>query len=431
MKFTSLLCHTILLFVHTCFAGKTQQQSKNNETVVEINHKCIKSEYIIKTSGELAAISSCSILFGSVCIENFNSDTLYLGQIQEIHGDLIVKNSSQIIKMEAPDLSFVEGKLELNTLNSLTYISFPKLETVDALQWEVLPILTFVDLEAGIKNINSVTMADTSLSGFGGFNTETLRTLNINNNRFLEKIESTVSKITGDLLIAANADNVHVSLPNLTTVTTLTIKDTESINMENLQVVGKSADFSHNSFQKLDLSHLRSLGDTLSIIKNKNLNEVKLEKLTEVSGGLIIIDNHDLNNLDFFISLKSVGGATEFQGDIQSNHFSKLKVIKGSAILKSSNKGFDCADWMKNEVGKVVRGGKVECGSGKSNTTEILLVDEDGKSVQGGTVINDNKETGSRSGFTKQKSGATTSKLSRKMATLISIYIIGFLIQLI
>jgi hypothetical protein len=433
MRSSNFIYSTVIFLISNSYASKfISHASSNNSLITEVHSKCSKSENIIQTSSELAAISDCSVIYGNIYISDFDSDILYLNSIKEVKGDLIVKNSSSLVRMEAINLNTVGGKLELNTLNSLTSLVFPSLENVEALKWQVLPILTFVDLSTGIKNINSIIMSDTSLTGFGGFNVESLKTLSINNNRFLEKIESTVSEITGDLLIAANADNIEVSLPNLTSVKSMTIKDTEKINLESLQIVEKNADFTQNGFSALDLSNMKSIGHTLSIIKNKNLKEVKFDKLSEVGGGLMIIDNNKLNKFDFFVALKTIGGAIEFRGNVNSNHFKELKIIKGSAIMKSSSEELDCSNWMKNEVGKVVRGGKVECGSGKSSTTEVLLVDESGESTNGEPGINENNNNNSiKDQFVKQKSNASSYKFSKKMSIIIAAYSAIILLQIL
>lgn len=430
MKIPHVFYSTLILLASTCLASKFTNMSSNNKTeTIEVSSKCFKEEYNIYDSSELASIADCAVISGNVHIKNFDIDTLYLGAIREIKGDLTVKNSSSLIRMEAPHLNLVGGTLELNTLNSLISLSFPRLETVQTLKWQVLPILTFVNLDAGIKSIESVIMSDTSLTGFGGFNVETLKILNINNNRFLERIESTVAEVTEDLLISANSNNIKVSLPNLVWVKQMTIKDTESIDLESLQIVEKNADFSHNKFDKLDLPNLKSTGHTLSIINNINLKDVNFDKLSEVGGGFMIIDNDSLKKFDFFPSLRSIGGAIEFHGDISSNHFDNLKIIKGSAIMKSSSQNFDCTDWMKNEVARVVRGGKVECGSGKSSTTEVLMVDEDGRSTQGRPGINDNnKNVTIKDKFTRFQSSSPT-KLSTKLAILVATYALGMLVH--
>lgn len=430
MKVNNNLCSFLLIFTTFSFANKFKLQSENNNSKdLSIDPKCFKSEYQIHSVSDLNQISDCTVLSGSIHITHYDSDSLFLGSIKEIKGDLTIRNISNLIRIEALSLNSIGGTLELNTLNSLTSLSFPKLETIETMKWQVLPILTFVNLDSGIKTISSVIMSDTSLTGFGGFNVETLKTLNINNNRFLERIESSVSEVTDELLISANANNIKVSLPNLTWVKTITIKDTESVNLESLQIVERSADFSNNKFESLKLPKLKSTGHTLSIINNKELNEIELTELSEVGGGLMIIDNEKIKTLDFFPSLKSVGGAIEFHGDIKENHFDNLKIIKGSAIMKSSSDEFDCNGWMKNEVGKVVRGGKVECGSGKSSTTDVILVDESGESTKGQPGVNDNKKNTNKDNSIFQKNNANSVITSKNFFMILIIHVFGIFLQ--
>lgn len=420
----------ILVATSLCYAGKFKQFSlnkvdndtSNNTIAAEIDPKCFKPEYFIHTSGDLLALRDCTTISGSIHITGYDSEVLDFGEIIQIKGDLTVSNASSLQRIDALNLNSIGGTFELNTLTSLTSISLPKLECVDTLKWKVLPILTFVNLDSGIKNINSVVMSDTSLTGFGGFNVETLRILNIHNNRFLERIESSVSEVTGDLLIAANAQNLRVSLPNLTWARGITIKDAELINLDGLQIIEKNADFINNKVTSLKFPKLKSTGHTLSVINNKNLKDIEFKSLKEVGGGLMIIDNDKINKIDFFPSLISVGGAIEFHGDIDSNHFEQLKIVKGSAIVKSSSKEFDCGSWLKNEVSKVVRGGKIECGSGKSDSTEVLLIDESGEMTVSEPGFNEknNNSINDKDGLSKfkQKDNSSEGSLAFKVSIL-------------
>ncbi|VEU23623.1 DEKNAAC104786 [Brettanomyces naardenensis] len=263
-------------------------------------------------------------------------------------------------------------------------------------------------------------MSDTSLTGFGGFNVDTLKTLKIDNNRFLERIDSSVKEISGDLIIAANARNLKVSLPELKWVKTAMIKDTEEVNLDELQVVQSSAEFIENHFRDLKLPKLKSTGTTLSLIDNKRLERAEFPSLVEVGGGLMVINNDKLNQIDFFSQLKSVGGAIELEGDIDENKFKQLKVVKGSAIMKSSSNKFDCKDWVDNEVSSVVRGGKIECGSGDSEFTEVIHLDESGERTSRSTGRNSAKTSKNGSSIIDSSGvGGNSDMLSLGMALVV------------
>lgn len=377
-----MLQKRILTLLSSCLVGALsieQFQALGEDQTSDIQPKCFKQSYQINNSNDLKQISDCHMISGSIEIVGYDSELLDLGSISEVKGDLTVANASEIIRIEGLNLETIGGSFELNTLTSLTSAAFPKLEKVDKLEWRVLPIMSAVSLDKGIRQINSIVLSDTSLTGFGGFNVETLSELRIDNNRFLERVDSSVKEISGDLTIAANAKNLRVSLPELKWVKTAMVKDTKDLDLGELQVVQKTAEFIDNHFQSLSLPKLKSAGNTLSIIDNKDLSMIDFSSLTEVGGGLMIINNNQIKNIDFFPVLKSVGGAIEFEGDIDVSEFKKLKVVKGSAIMKSSSSSFDCNDWVDNQVSEVVRGGKIECGSGGSEVTEVVNIDENGE----------------------------------------------------
>ncbi len=377
MKFANLVMFLVLC-LPTAFSEEASSSSENSAEE-NILPKCFKSYYEISSFGDIKKISDCQTISGSINIHGYDMELLELSSIKHIKGDLKISNASQVMRIEAPELESIDGSFTLNTLTSLTSASFPKLESVDTLEWKVLPILSSVGLNKGIKKINSVILSDTSLTGFGGFNVDTLKTLRIDNNRFLERIDSSVKEITEELIIAANARNLEVAFPELGWVKVAMVKDTKSIDLNDLQVVQSSAEFIENKFDSLSLPKLKSVGSTLSLINNKKLENADFSSLVEVGGGLMVIKNDKLKQINFFPALKSVGGAIEFEGDIDDSSFKRLKIVKGSAIMKSSSKFFDCQKWIDKEVSDVVRGGKIECGSGDSEFTEVIHIDEDGE----------------------------------------------------
>ncbi|GMG21606.1 unnamed protein product [Ambrosiozyma monospora] len=269
---------------------------------------------------------------------------------------------------------------------------------IDSIEWRVLPILSHANFNRGIKKIKSVVMQDTSLTGFVGFNVEKLNRLNINNNRFLERIESTVKEVDGELVIAANSKGLKVILSDLEYAEKVVIKDADEVDIGNLENVKQNAEFINNKFTQLDVPHLKEVGASLSISKNANLERADFSSLTDVGGGLIVIDNMELNKIDCFPSLKTIGGAIEFRGDIEESSMQQLRLVKGSAIVKSSSSSFDCKNWIENQVSDVVRGGKIECGSGNSKTTEVFLVDDNGDITKGAAGVNEMKDQGKESG---------------------------------
>ena len=81
-------------------------------------------------------------------------------------------------------MELISGSFSMFELTSLALISFPALKWVNILDWKILPILSNVHFNNEIQGIESITISDTSLTGFSGFLADTIDNLDINNNRF-------------------------------------------------------------------------------------------------------------------------------------------------------------------------------------------------------------------------------------------------------
>lgn len=248
----------------------------------------------------------------------------------------------------------------MEKLTSLALVHMPELASVSALEWRVLPILGNVNF-GHIEGLETIIIADTSLTGVSGFSSRNLKSLDINNNRFLESIKSDVQHISEYLHIAANADNVVVDLKSLVTTHNMSIHNVASLDIGNLEEVKGSINVISNQFQEIKIPKLKSVGGTFSVAKNEYLDTVELSSLAEVGGGLLIIKNPFLSIINFFPRLSIIGGALELVGNIKLVAWKNLKLVKGSAKVVTSDSSFDCASWKLNDAGKVVRGGKVEC----------------------------------------------------------------------
>ncbi|RLV92996.1 Sporulation-specific protein 22 [Spathaspora sp. JA1] len=335
-----------------------------DEIEAEIPSLCRQNTFDIHTRQDLDNIIECEILVGDIVISEYNYPIIIFPKLGKILGNLTIIKSPELVRIEAPNLQIISSKFVLTELTSLSLISFPLIKFVNVLDWNILPILSNVHFNNEIQGIESIRMSDTSLTGFSGFLTDTLETLDINNNRFLDIIESNVEKIHGKLHIAANANDVKVNLPRLTRVNNLSINNVETLNLHELKTVDNSLSLSNNYFQQIRFPQLKEIGGTLSIYKNENVNHIEFQNLEEISGGLMLNNNSKIDKVNFFPKLKIIGGALELIGSIKEISFKQLKLIKGSAIVKSTSIQFDCNKWLSSstsEILLVVRGGKIEC----------------------------------------------------------------------
>lgn len=342
---------------------------------------CSQNVFDVRSQRDLNQLIGCTILDGHLRIADYEDHEADLGQIQQIKGDLIVKNASELIKINGASLESITGDMHLAGLTSIQTITLPRLSRAGSIEWDVLPLLANVEVSDFVDGLNKLIVSDTSLTSFEGFGTEELSVLKIHNNRYLEKVSLGVKTVANELSIAGNSDEMDISLKNLSHAQDVTVRDVNSIELDSLQEIGSTAGFINNHFSSLKLPKLKSVGGTLSISENSKLTQIELKEVTEIDGGLVIVKNPRVTKVDFLPKLMVVGGAVELVGQFDEASFSSLKLVKGSSIVNTKSNRFDCNKWTKSDARRVVRGGKIEC-SAASKSTQILHVDKDGAVTQ-------------------------------------------------
>lgn len=322
--------------------------------------ECSSEKFVIRNRNDLEPISKCSSLKGRVEIIDYEDQLLILNELHRIDGILEVSNSSALVRMEAKNLHTITDSFRMNKLTTLAIISMPNLSTVKLLDWQVLPLLATINF-GQLEETESVVISDTSLSGLSGFSGHEMDVFDINNNRFLEFVYSEVHHVRGMLHISANAKGVIIELPELVESQNVSIHNVGDLNMRSLRAVRGAVSLYGNLFLTLDLPGLQKVDGTMSVAQNHALVWANFAQLSEVGGGLQVVNNTDLTAIDFFPNLTMVGGALELMGNIEQNSWPSLKLVKGSVKLLTSNKSFDCDSWSERTIAPVVKGGKVEC----------------------------------------------------------------------
>ncbi|CAI4056392.1 hypothetical protein SKDZ_03G0230 [Saccharomyces kudriavzevii ZP591] len=378
-------------------SDKPNLQRRGNEPFFEIDVKsldvnspiselCKKDLHVIDSAQELFHLQNqCEFILGSLQITNYDSNILNLNSLRAIGGNLIIQDSPELIRIQASNLNKIEGLFQLQRLTSLVSVEIPTLNFCRSLEWKVVPILNYVSMDSqNIEIVKDIIISDTSLANVENFNkVQEIDTFNINNNRFLETIHSNVKTIRGQFSVHANAKELELEMPYLREVENITIRDTSLVYLPQLTKVKSSLEFIENYFYELNLNNLQKVGGTLGIINNVNLVKIDLENVTDIQGGLMITDNESLEDITFLPNLKQIGGAIFFEGSFKEIMFDSLKLVKGSALIKSSSSLLDCNKWTNPSNGRsIIRGGKFTCISGKKENT--LNVKQDGTIVEKG-----------------------------------------------
>lgn len=337
--------------------------------------------------------------------DSFPDTLVRMNALTHIEGSIRVLHSPSLLRFEAHSLEVVTESIQMERLQSLAMITIPLLAFVKDLDLKVLPLLTHMDL-GNVQSIGRLVLSDTALTRFSVVNATNMTDFDINNNRFMESIETGVQDVAGIVHISGNGRNVHVDMSQLRAANNITVNNVESLNFDSLENVSGSVSILENTFTSFSLPKLSRVGGLVRFADNKALTSVEVDVLTDIGGGLLIVNNTSLNNINFFPSLTVIGGGLDIEGDVQQTSWPELKFIKGAANLISTNNNFDCSQWLNSEVNDAMRGGEIKC-----QTRGTVLTRES-------TAANGTDSTNSGSSSTWSAGPRSSSSNSESSATL-------------
>lgn len=331
------------------------------QATTTISSACVR-RFDVRSQADVEQFVQCPQVKGDVVVSNYTDALLNIEPLAKVYGSFVVRDLPLLVRIEASKLEAINGSLTMERMTRLATVLFPSLGAVRLIYWRVLPLLNAAAFYTrGIRGLESLTIADTSLPTVAGFSSPEMATVSIHDNRFLETILADVRNITGSLHVAANANHVLVDLSHLRAANNLTVQGVRDINLGELSEVHGSASIIANDLQRLKLPKLARVGGTFSLLRNDELAEVELPELEEVGGGFVVANNSQIERIDFVPKLRVIGGALELVGHIRETSMAALRLVKGSAKIYSLAPLFNCARWANQEINHVVRGGKVEC----------------------------------------------------------------------
>jgi hypothetical protein len=228
---------------------------------------------------------------------------------------LIIDGATNVTSLGADSLMSIGGKFTLNNLQMLTATSFPYLSSVGDLTFMGLPNLNLLGFTSTIKTITSINIQNTFLSSLDGLNPQTIQSIYIANNRMLQSLSFQVGSVAQSINIQSNGDQFNVQFPNLQTAQNITFRNCPTISIPSLMNVTGSLGFYTNTLTTVSAVNLTSVGQSLAINTNGNLNNISLPVLTTIGGGFQVQNNTALTNISL-PQLTTIGGALDFYGGL-------------------------------------------------------------------------------------------------------------------
>lgn len=290
----------------------------------------------IQNSGDASAIAqACSTFSGTIAVATQAADELKLDGLQEIDGDLVVKNANDLGSIGADSLTTITGKFMLSGVRQLTNLEFPELTEVGSIEWRTLPNLNGLSFGAGIQKASTVSITDTQLQDLSGLALSEADTITLQSNGILTNVSFDLEKIGTGFTVSENGQDMELSMPSLTKAKNLILQDLGSLNLPELETVGGELDVERGSFETLEIPKLTEVGTTLTIRENSQLSEIMLEQLKTVSGGFVIAQNPQLSTIGGLPKLETINGNLDFTGNFEEVDLPKLSSVKGAFNMQS------------------------------------------------------------------------------------------------
>lgn len=230
-----------------------------------------------------------------------------------------MENNGAIITLASTSLASISGTFTLSNVTLLSTLSMPSLTSVGSIKWQSLPALNELTFTDGVSSADSVIISDTFLQTLDGIDLDSVGTMDINNNFRLTKFDTSLKNLSTSLNIQANGAELSVSMPNLIWIANMTIANVTKFSTPSLEIVNGSARFDSNYFTSFSAPNMTaaSSGD-ISFINNADLTNISFPALKNVGGGLTIVNNTALEEIDDFPVLANVGGAIKLGGNFSS-----------------------------------------------------------------------------------------------------------------
>lgn len=295
---------------------------------------------IIKNAADAMAVgSNCGrqTFRGSITISPDVTEPIALDGITGISGSLTANNVTQMNSLGADSLQFIGEDFSLLSLTVLSTLSFPSLVRVNNIMWETLPNLQGLSFSSnGLQEVSTLTIQDTQLGSLDGINLQIADRINIQNNRYLNKVNMQLGNISDSLTLGANGNKLDATFPNMMWANNMTFRNVSTVSIPSLASINGSLGFYSNGFEELSAPNLTRVGSDLSIVSCNAVTSIKMPQLTRIGGGFQIANNTALETINSFPKVQSIGGALDFNGEFSNVQLPALDDVRGAFNLQST-----------------------------------------------------------------------------------------------
>lgn len=357
---------------------------------------------IIEATG-IQELNACETLDGTITVGGSAIGAIDLSGVRQLKGNLTILNTPSVISLNFNQLQNITGALVINNATQLNSIDLTSLSDANEIQLVSLPSFAILNLNTGVDSAGTIVLSDTALTNLNGLSLfKTISTININNNKNITQINfENLETVTDSMIISFNNDEASVNLDSLLWAADLTIQDVEDFSAANLTSVNGSLGFSYNTFEKLELPELTTVGSSIQVFAHDSLQELSLPKLTTIGGEIRMFNNTELNDIEFQ-NLTTVKGALSITGEFSNLTMPNLNLVAGDFTANSTSEDFDCTEFDELHNDDKIKGHNYEC----SHATKSETSDSNTKT----STSNGSKSTGKSGSDSSSSNSSSSSK---------------------
>ncbi|OLY80228.1 Protein ecm33 [Smittium mucronatum] len=311
----------------------------------------------IKSQEDVDSVSDCTRILGDVLISDSALNEIELTNLEQIDGDVFIKENVYLTSLKLDGLSYISGNLFVQNNKALTEFSAKSLSTVK--NFTASSNLNLVELDlTSLSQVSNFKISSNLISSLEIDNLVNSQNIAIEFNPLLEHISfNKLAACVGTLYFHDNPSFPDVQLPNLSTVIgNAFFGNVSKLTASKMINVGGQLNFYENSFQELSLESLNRLYYSLTFSQNGNLDSIFMPSL-EIIGSTLILSNNDnilgIQN-DAFPKLSTIDNIIIDGRNIEVLSLPGIKRIYGSVIIVSS-RCVKCES-IFSQIGKLVFG---------------------------------------------------------------------------
>jgi len=290
----------------------------------------------IQNQGDASAIASCKTFSGNIAIKTDVAGQIALDGVKVIDGNLNVQDNEGIQQLGGDSLEEITGDLVIKEAPALNAVTFPKIKSVGSLEFVGLPALQNLGFDAEIEKADRIRIENTNLQSLEGINIETVETMFIANNKYINSIDMQLGNVSDALTLSTNNPNVNVTFSNMIWAANLTFRNCSSVDLPSLESVNRSFSLIGNVFESFSSPNLTTVGGALVVSNNVELTNISFPLLTKVGFNVEVANNTKLREIKAFPKLQKVSGALDMNGNMSKIELPALTEVAGTFNIQST-----------------------------------------------------------------------------------------------